>query len=194
MASLLKKKTADEFRVPSLAEADPSYGALTDKQTELHNSYIKLRDERSKLSREIEAEKAAGGQRVAPDVARLLGDPEDPITGLSQRLRDVATEMGNIESAQEILRRRMEEARGRASAMVCATVRPEYDRRLGVLCKLLSEVETARQSHDEILDDLDRGDVAKSSLQPVIPFFLGDRHDGKIAYYLREVKEAGHNA
>jgi hypothetical protein len=102
--------------------------------------------------------------------------------------------MANIESAQEILRRRMEEARGRASAMVCATVRPEYDRRLGVLCKLLTEVEAARQSHDELLDDLEREDVAKSYLRPAIPFFLGDRHDGKISYFLREVAENGHNA
>ncbi|MGY3421247.1 hypothetical protein ACVWZW_001722 [Bradyrhizobium sp. F1.13.4] len=100
--------------------------------------------------------------------------------------------MANLEAAQEILRRRKEEARGRASAMVCATVRPEYDRRLAALCKLLTEVEAARQSHDELLDDLDREDVAKSYLQPVIPHFLGDRRDGKISYYLREVKEA-HN-
>jgi chromosome segregation ATPase len=191
--ALLKKTAAEPFRVPSLAESSPEYAGLTEKQTELQNRYTKLRAERTKLNGEIEAEKAAGGQRVAPEVARLLGDPEDSVTGLSQRLRAVATEMGNIESAQEILRRRMEEARGRASAMVCATVRPEYDRRLGVLCKLLSEVETARQSHDELLDDLEREDVAKSYLRPVIPFFLGDRHDGKVGYFLKEAREAGHS-
>ncbi|MEH2546898.1 chromosome segregation ATPase [Bradyrhizobium sp. AZCC 2262] len=192
MAPLLKKTAAEPFRVPSLAESSQEYAGLTAKQTELHNRYTELRAERTKLNGEIEAEKAAGGQSVAPEVARLLGDPEDSVTGLSQRLRAVATEMGNIESAQEILRRRMEEARGRASAMVCATVRPEYDRRLGVLCKLLSEVETARQSHDELLDDLEREDVAKSYLRPVIPFFLGDRNDGHIPRFMREVTEAGY--
>lgn len=189
----LKKTEAEPYRIPALGEASPEYAGLVSKQTELHNRYTELRAERSKLSGEIEAEKAAGGQRVAPDVARLLGDPEDSITGLSQRLRAVATEMANIEAAQEILRRRVEEARGRASAMVCANVRSEYDRRLGVLCTLLTEVEAARQSHDELLDGLDREDVAKSYLQPVIPHFLGDRRDGKISYYLREVNEAGHN-
>src|SRR4051794_25535196 len=108
----LKKKDTESFRVPSLAEASPEYAGLVAKQTELHNRYTELRAERAKLSGEIESEKAAGGQRVAPDVARLLGDPEDSITGLSQRLRAVATEMANIEAAQEILRRRAEEARG----------------------------------------------------------------------------------
>jgi hypothetical protein len=192
--ALLKKKDTAEYRIPSLAEASPEFAALLQKHTELHSRYTELRAERTKLNGEIEAEKAAGGQRVAPEVARLLGVPEDSVTGLSQRLRAVAIEMANIESAQEILRRRMEEARGRASAMVCATVRPEYDRRLGVLCKLLTEVEAARQSHDELLDDLEREDVAKSYLRPAIPFFLGDRHDGKISYFLREVAENGHNA
>jgi hypothetical protein len=187
----LKKETA-EYSIPSLVKSSPEYAGLVAKQAELHNRHTELRGERTKLSAEIELDKAAGGQRVAPDVARLLGDPEDSVTGLSQRLRAVATEMSNIETAQEILRRRMEEARGRASAIVCATVRPEYDRRLGVLCKLLTEVETARQSHDELLDDLDREDVAKSYLQPLIPHFLGDRRDGHIPRFMREVREAGH--
>ncbi|MGQ2182344.1 hypothetical protein ACT4MK_03235 [Bradyrhizobium barranii] len=84
------------------------------------------------------------------------------MTLLSARLREVATEMGNIEAAQETLRRPIEEPRGRASAIVCATLRSEYDRRLSLLCKLLTEVETARQSQDELLDDLDREDVIYS--------------------------------
>ncbi|TWI08909.1 hypothetical protein LPJ38_26495 [Bradyrhizobium daqingense] len=193
MATLKKATAAEPYRIPTLAESSPEYAALVAKQNELHNRYVNLRDERSKLDRDIEAEKAAGGQRVAPDVARLLGDPEDSVTGLSQRLRVVATEMANIEAAQEILRRRVEEARGRASAMVCATVRPEYGRRLRVLCTLLSEVEAARRSLDELFDDLDREDVARAYLNPVVPFFLGDRTDGKISYFLKECAEAGYN-
>lgn len=191
--SISKKKVVDEFRVPSLAEASPEYAGLIKKRQELQNSYGELNTERSKLRKEIEAAKAAGGQRVAPDVARLLGDPEDSVTGLSQRLREVATEMANIETAQEVLRRRLEEARGRASKVVCDSVRLEYTQRLRRLCKLLTEVETARQSHDELLDDMDREDVSKAYLRPVVPFFLGDRRDGRIHYFFKEVKEAGHN-
>ena len=190
---LLRKKSADTFVVPSLADSSPEYAGLVTKQTELHNRYTELRAERAKLSHEIETEKAAGGQRVAPDVARLLGDPEDSVTGLSQRLRVVATEMANIEAAQEILRRRVEEARNKASKVVCDTVRQEYQRRLGSLCKLLTEVEAKRESLHELLDDLDREDVNKAFLRPVMPFFLGDRRDGKIAYFIKEAREAGHN-
>jgi hypothetical protein len=101
--------------------------------------------------------------------------------------------MGHVEVAQETLRRRLLEARNGASKAVCDGVRGEYQRRLGALCKLLLEVEAARQSHDELLDDLEREDVAKSYLRPVIPHFLGDRRDGKVDYFLKEVKESGHN-
>lgn len=189
----LKVKPADEFRVPSLAESSTEYASLVGKRDALNDRYRELNAERSKLSGEIEAEKAAGGQRLSPGVAALLGDSPDTLTVLSARLREVATETGNIETALEILRRRIEEARGRASAIVCATVRSEYDRRLGVLCKLLTEVQAARQSHDELLDDLDREDVEKSYLKPAIPFFLGDRRDGHIPRFMREVAENGHN-
>ncbi|EIG56233.1 hypothetical protein [Bradyrhizobium sp. WSM1253] len=189
----LTKKPAEMFIVPSLSDASPDHRALVEKQTELQTRYSELRAERAKLQHEIEAEEAAGKQRIAPEVARLLGDPIDSVTALSNRHREVAVEMGHIEVAQETLRRRLSEARNGASKAVCDSVRGEYQRRLGVMCKLLTEVETARHSLDELLDDLDREDVAKSYLRPVIPHFLGDRRDGRVSYFLREVAENGHN-
>ena len=194
MKLVASKKTAaaESFHVPSLAECDPHYAALVAKQTELHNRYTELRDERSKLNRDIEAEKAAGGQRVAPDVARLLGDPEDSVTGLSQRLRVVATEMANIEAAQEILRRRLDEARDKASKSACDVVRQEYQRRLSALCDAARALAVAREQHDQLIDGLEREDVRTGYLRIVAPFFLGDRRDGHIPSFLKEAKEA-HN-
>lgn len=76
----LKLKPTDDFRIPSLAEASPEFAALVAKQTELHSRYSKLRAERTKLSGEIEAERASGGQRLSPEVAALLGDAPDSLT------------------------------------------------------------------------------------------------------------------
>ncbi|MBR1069019.1 hypothetical protein [Bradyrhizobium liaoningense] len=191
MASL-KKKEADAFVVPSLAEASLEYKALLDKQTELQSRYSELHSERAKLRREIEAEEAAGKQRLAPEVARLLGDPADSVTALANRHREVAVEMGHIEVAQETLRRRLSEARNGASKAVCDGVRGEYQRRLGDVCDAAKALEAARERHDELLDDIEREDVNLAYLRPVRPFFLGDRRDGKIPYFLREAKEA-HN-
>jgi chromosome segregation ATPase len=192
--ALLKTKTTDAFVVPSLSAASPEHKALVEKQTELQGRYSELHSERAKLRREIEAEEAAGKQRLAPEVARLLGDPADSVTALSNRHREVAVEMGHIEVAQETLRRRLSEARNGASKAVCDVVRGEYQRRLGAVCEAAKALEAAREQHDALLDDIEREDVNLAYLRAVRPFFLGDRHDGKVSYFLREVKEAGHNA
>jgi DNA repair exonuclease SbcCD ATPase subunit len=190
----MKKKPADEFRVPSLGEADPTYAALVAKRDELNERYRGLNAERSRLGHEIEEAKAAGGERLNADVARLLGDsPEGSVSELSRQLREVVIEMGNIESAQEVLRRRIDEARNIASKTVCATVRQEYQRRLGAVCDAAKILESAREQHDALLDDIEREDVSLAHLRPVRAHFLGDRRDGKVSHFLREVSEAGHN-
>ncbi|WP_431014687.1 hypothetical protein [Bradyrhizobium pachyrhizi] len=186
------KKNTDAFVVPSLADGSPEYKALVEKQTELQGRYSELYSERTKLRREIEAEEAAGKQRLAPEVARLLGDPDDSVTALSNRHREVAVEMGHIEVAQETLTRRLSEARNAASKAVCDSVRGEYQRRLSAVCEAAKALESARDYHDSLLDDIEREDVNVAYLRPVHPHFMGDRKQGRIFYFLREVKEA-HN-
>src|SRR3954462_4731690 len=117
----LKTKTTETFRIPSLIESDGNYAGLIAKRDELNDRYRELSGERSKLSGDIEAEKAAGGQRLSPGVAALLGDSPDKLTLMSQRMREVATSMDNIEAAQEVIRRRRDEARNGASKVVCDT-------------------------------------------------------------------------
>ncbi|MBB4391477.1 hypothetical protein [Bradyrhizobium sp. ERR14] len=193
MAPLKKPAATEPYRIPSLAEADNAYADLIVKRQSLDEQYGALNVKRAKLRREIEAAKAAGGKRLAPAVAELLGDAtEGSIVELSRQLREVSTEMANIEAAIEILRRRTDEARNAASKLVCSAVMPEYRRRLGALCEAAKALEAARQSHDELLDQFDAEDVRKDYLRPVHPFFMGDRREGKVFYFLKEVKEA-HN-
>lgn len=188
----LKKKPADEFVVPTLAESSQEYNGLIVKRQGLHERYLALNAESHKLRGEIEKAKAAGGQPLSPSVAALLGDAPDSLTLLSQRLREVATDMNNIEAAQEILRRRIEEARNGASKAVCDTVRQEYQRRLGAVCDAARALDAARQDHDSLLDDIEREDVSLAYLNVVRAHFLGDRRDGKVHYFLKEAAEA-HN-
>ncbi|MCK1619576.1 hypothetical protein IVA96_23965 [Bradyrhizobium sp. 159] len=192
--ALLKKKPAEEFRVPSLAESSTEYQSLIAKRQELEQSYSKLNAERSNLLDQIKAAKAAGGERLSAGVARLLGEEaEGSVTELSKRLRDVVAEMGNIEDAREVLRRRTDEARDKASKIVCSTVLPEYQRRLRTLCDAARALEAAREDHDVLLDDIEREDVRVGYLRPVRAHFMGDRGQGRVFYFLKEVKEAGHN-
>ncbi|MCK1714269.1 MULTISPECIES: hypothetical protein [unclassified Bradyrhizobium] len=154
MATL--KKDTEPFRIPSLADASPEHATLLAKQEDLNDRYRKLNAERSKLRGEIEAEKAAGGQRLSPDVARLLGDAPDSLTMLTQRQREVAGEMATIEAGQEVILRRLNESRNVASKVVCDTMRQEYQRRLGAVCDAARALEAAREHHDALLNDIER--------------------------------------
>ncbi|MBB4364244.1 NACalpha-BTF3-like transcription factor [Bradyrhizobium sp. CIR18] len=191
----MKKKTNDEYRVPSLAEADSAYADLIAKRMGLEQRYSELNTQRSKLLGEIAAAKAAGGKYIAPAVAELLGGPKEgtSVAELSRQLREVATEMAHIEDAREVLFRRTAEARDVASKTVCVTVRQEYQRRLTAVCEAARALEAAREEHDALLDDLEREDVRVGYLGPVRPFFLGDRGQGQVFHFLKEVREAGHN-
>ncbi|MBB4259722.1 MULTISPECIES: hypothetical protein [unclassified Bradyrhizobium] len=192
----LKKKTADEFVVPSLIEASPEHAGLVAKHTELQTRYNELNAERALLRRDVKAAKeaeASGKKPISLAVAKLLGDnAEESVASLSKKLREVSAEMANNESATEILRRRLDESRNAASKIVCGTVLQEYRRRLSALCEVALALEAARQDVDELLDRLDVEDVNKSYLRPIAPHFMGDRREGKVFYFLREVKEA-HN-
>lgn len=187
-------KRADEFRVPSLLESSPERAALIEKQSELQSRYGELNTRRALLRGEIEALKKVGGKRLAPAVAELLGDsPEGSIADLSRQLREVVREMGNIESAEEVLRRRLDESRDSASKVVCHAVRAEHAQRLARVCAAAKQLEAYREEYEQLLDMLDAEDVRKDFLQPVRAHFLGDRRGGTISYFLREVREAGHN-
>lgn len=179
----LKKKDVEEFVVPSLAESSQEYNGLIAKRQELHERYLALNAESNKLRGEIEKAKSAGAQPLSPSVAALLGDAPDSLTLLSQRLREVTSDMNNIEAAQEILRRRIEEARGVASKAVCDTVRQEYRRRLGVLCDAARALEAAREHHDALIDGLEREDVSLGYLDPITPHFMGDRREGRFSIF-----------
>lgn len=100
---MAKKDTAEPFRIPSLVESDSNYAGLIAKREALNDRYRELSAERSKLRNAIETEKAAGGQRLPPEVAALLGDAPDSLTMLTQRQREIATEMSTIEAGQEVI-------------------------------------------------------------------------------------------
>lgn len=192
----LKTKRADEFRVPSLIEASQEHASLVAKHTELQTRYNELNAERALLRREIKVAKeaeASGKKPISLAVAKLLGDnAEESVASLSKKLREVSAEMANNESATEILRRRLDESRNAASRIICDTVLQEYRRRLSGLCEAARALEVARQDVDELLDRLDVEDVNKNYLRPIVPHFMGDRREGMVHHFLKEVREV-HN-
>ncbi|MGF6433473.1 hypothetical protein [Bradyrhizobium elkanii] len=188
--AMLKKKSADAFHVPSLGEADAAYAALLQRQSDLSALLSKLNSERSDLEKKIaEQPKSA----YSAGVSRLLGDDEGAAPQLRKRRAEVLGEITDVKTALVVIRKRLDEARNRASESVCSNVRSEYQRRLSAVCEAAKALESARQEHDSLLDDVEREDVNINYLRPVRPFFLGDRREGKVFHFLKEVRESGHN-
>lgn len=187
-----RKKSAEEFRVPSLESASPEYASLVRKQAELLARQSALREERREVEREIAALPTAT-HSVSTRVAELLGDEPDSSPMLRKRLAEIRVAERDIEDATEIVRRRLADARGAASVAVCATVRPEYARRVKAMVAAVTALQAVREDYESLLDDFVANDVAWTSLIPMQPNFCGDRHDGHLDRYIRAAWEAGYN-
>lgn len=184
--TVTKKKTADSYRVPSLAEASPEYSSLIAKRHELEQSYRDLVAERSRLRKEIEVAESSGGPRLSAGVARLLGDGEDSVTALSLRLCEVFVEMKDNEAATEILRRRINEARDRASKIIRDGVRQEYTNRVAAVTSAAAALHEARMNYLDLRWQFEAEDVSWTALGPLSISFLGDHTDGHLVRLIRD--------
>ncbi len=178
--------------VPTLAEADSTYAAMTAKLAELNAETATTRREIDAIAADILARPAPA---VRAEVAALLGQSVDTtLTGRPARLAALRQHAADLEAAAAIIQRQLAERRGPASKAACEAVRGEYARRVAGIVTALDAVRAATQHADDLLNDLEREDVSLAYLPAVRPFFLGDRKDGHIERYLKEVREAGYGA
>ncbi|MDA9409986.1 hypothetical protein [Bradyrhizobium sp. CCBAU 45384] len=181
----LKNKSAHEFIVPTLETSSQDYASLVAKRRELHELLSSLNKEAADLDTKIAA---APNAPHSAGVSKLLGDPEDAAPNLRKRRRAVSGEITDCETALGVIAKRIEAAREVASKTACTAVRGEYGRRLGALCETAKALEAARAQHDSLLDDLEREDINLAYLRPVRAHFTE-----RVAYFLKEAREAGHN-
>lgn len=189
MAFLKKAASAEEFRVLTLAEANPEYAALVEKRQDLLAQQASLNAERRDLEQKI-AEAPAPTMR--PGVAALLGETSDSTTGLRARLGEVQRTLSDIDAAIEVIRQRLAVARTSASKAICQAARPEYGRRVAAICDALKAVAVARAAYDDLRNAFDCEDVSWGSLGPLDLRFLGDARDGQVERFIREAKGAGY--
>ncbi|MGY4370751.1 hypothetical protein ACVW1A_006816 [Bradyrhizobium sp. LB1.3] len=181
MASILRKTAAaEQFRVPSLAEADQTYAALLAKSAELHNRQSVLRDEINAADKQLRDARAAPGERLSDSVAALLGDAPDSAHGLRKNVVELRRQAGDVEAATEIQRRRITEAKSAASGLVVAQCRDEYRRRCAAVAKAASALHEARMAYLDLKWQFEAEDVSWTSLGPLSIGFLGDHTDGQL--------------
>lgn len=187
----MAKKSIDPFEVPSLESMSPEYATLVAKRADLLERQYNLRDERRKVDRQIKAFPEPT-HRTPQRVAELLGDDPETEAPLRRRLAEIRGLESDIESALDIVRRRLADARGPASVAVCNAVKPEYTKRVKAMVAAVTALRVAREDYESLLDDFVVNDIAWTSLIPMQPNFCGDRHDGHLSRYLRAAKEAGY--
>lgn len=188
--ALLKKSPPAQFVVPTLVESDSDYRERVERLAGLQDALTELAQERRRLEREISETPAP---TVRPSVAVLLGDEKvDARTALLARLAEVRRSITDHETAIELQRRRVEEARGRASAIVREKVKPEYGKRVAALASALEQAHAARLSLRELVDEMEVDGCSWAALGVFEPTFLGDREDGHVHRFVREAKAAGY--
>lgn len=188
MALLSKKPPA--FAVPTMAETDAEYVSRLERLTSLTSSLAGLNAERRRVDRELAASPVPA---VRPSVAALLGDEEvDARVALRIRLVEINRSITDHETAIELQKRRVEEARGRASLAVCDAVKPEYSRRVIALVAALETAHAARVDLRRLVDELEADGVAWTRLGVFEPTFLGDQQGGHVQRLAREAKDAGY--
>ncbi|SCB33935.1 hypothetical protein GA0061098_1006182 [Bradyrhizobium shewense] len=189
--ALLKKKEAAEYRIPSLADADPAYAALLQKQSDLYALQSKLNSERRDLQKRID-ESGSTGPTVPARVAELLGDATDSTPMLQKQATDIRAQLADVETAIEIVRRRLSDAKGPASRAACQIAKPEYGRRVAAVAKALEALAEARAGYDDLRNQFEAEDISWGSLVPMSLGFLGEPRDGHIPRFIKEAKEAGY--
>lgn len=187
---ITKTKTpAEPFRVPDLAESDAVYAELQQKQVELTALQATKSAELHALEKSITADTS---REVAPGIAALLGDAPSGKALSRKRAGEMRADLNDLAAALEVLRVRIADRRTIASKAACAAVRPEYASRVRALAETLKAAQAAREHYEQLIDDLDAQDIARGSLVPMQPLFLGDRRDGHVDRWLRAAKEAGY--
>jgi hypothetical protein len=186
----MKSTKVTNFRVPTLAEADTEYAAMSEKLVELNDAYGKTKRNILALEADI---KARPSPAMKPGVAALLGESVDAsLLGRASNLADLRKHLADVEAAQAIVKRSLADRRSLASVAACRMVKAEYGTRVAAIVSALEAVDVARQHAEEILSELERNDVALSYLPPLRPSFLGDMKDGRLAQYVKDAKEAGY--
>lgn len=195
-----KRPTAPEpFRVRSLAEADPGYATLLEKQGELRAARSRLDAEEGELLFKLSNAKPSDAP-VNRRVAALLGeevDESDPaVDGLRARFTACQAERRDVDAALRVVEDRLRAARMAASRVIAGEAEPEFRRRASALALALAAAYEAHLAVEEVIDALQRADVAfvRSPFMDgrAVPLFghTWDRQ-GRVAAWFREAVKAG---
>jgi hypothetical protein len=184
---------------PPIANIDehPQVVPLISRRLELQAQARALRGKRPPVWERFKKQ-VDTGHDSDPDPAALearalaLGQPMEVATSTRSQLIEIDNQLRALESAIELLRHKIETERARASAEICETIRPDFEKLEKAFAhKLVETINAARELYYFIDSHRDVG-IATTVLNPDMPDFLhaNDPHDVP-AQWLRAAVKRG---
>lgn len=191
----MAKSATGEPRALDLAEASPTFKALTDQLATLRASEGVAQREIDERHEKRRANPISDDEMERKTrVAKLIGDKTlDAETADRGRLQELYREVRDLGDAAKIVEDRIRHERMRASAIVVEQVRDEYARIVRAQCEQLVILLEKMSDYAEFTAELEAADVAWTALRPMPLGWIGSPHDGqgRGAHYLREAVEYG---
>jgi hypothetical protein len=183
----------------TLEDASETYARLVAKREELAGPHLgALQRELDEVVKKLKTADPANA--VTGRVAQLLADLDPEArqesagaVELRARAAELRRQINDTHQALKVLEGRLSHERVLASLTVCKAVQPEYARRVAGMCRALLQAREALLEYQDLVDELERKDIAWTSLHPMHPLFLGRPNDnqGAVAHYLRNAAANG---
>ncbi len=192
-----KMLTGDVRRPPALAEVSPMYRDLVAKRQQLSDELVELNVARRRLAREIDAlgyfvsvdqVAAENAKAKIVRVAEIIGEAPVQCTDSFKEYAQINLRFSDIQSAIEILDRKIHAERMHASAIVREKIGGEYKALVVEICDCLLRLHEASFSYHRFTSALNADGCAWSQLRAMPAKFLGapTSRNSNLAVYLRE--------
>lgn len=187
--------STSKIEIPSLESASPAYAAATAKVGDLRARLNAANARYDEVTSSIILAQARDGN-YDEAAARLLAggeigiDPGTTFENMSRERARLAREIGTLKQACTMAVRLAAEARGEASGIICAELRPQYQRLASALVDAVLAAEAAHAELHAFTAAMDRADIAwTGAMRPIgLNFFRLIAHNDALPVWFRDAR------
>lgn len=194
----LKKPQTGAFDIPSIASVSPEYVALVEKR-------FKVLDQLNALERDISSVMERMHQATATEAALLqqarvsailddeAGEAAECRAVMGKRISELQDRATDLRAALAELDRRINDAKQKASQVICGMIEPQHRALVLAMVDKLRELHEAHIAYWRFTQALHSEDISWTRLGVMHPNFLGapTDHSGRAAHYFFDAARLG---
>lgn len=188
--------------LPRLEDISPTYAELSAKAATLAGENSRLETEKQRLALVARESRDRTGATARVEVtaqdarvAEILGDVVPEATSevtIGDAIRRIDARLLDVHAAQAVLDQRLSAERMRASAIICAQIKPAYHAVMTDLVDKMTAAVEAGARYRAFADALNRGQVAWAGMNPMGVAVGGLTHKSSpFSMWLREACRRG---